>query len=62
MTRGSILTRLAVQLVDSSVEKRAPVPCILADAQLGPLDARVGLLRHDLPGIPMVRDKPKPLG
>jgi len=41
-----ILTLLALQLVCSRVEERAPVPCILADTQFDPLYARVGLLAH----------------
>lgn len=46
LKQSPILALLALQLVGSRVEERAPLPCIFADTQLNPLDARIGLLAH----------------
>ena len=59
--QSSILALVAVQFVRSSIEEGTPVPCILADAQLGLMDAWIRLLCHALPAVLMLRDKPKPL-
>jgi hypothetical protein len=51
MAWDSIFARLTIELVDASVEKRTPLPCILADAQLSSMDARIALLGHGLWGM-----------